>query len=80
MFRAYSISSYDHDNTRVSVTIKNVPNGYGTEIIYSSFKEGDPVVLEGPMGHELRVDPHAEQVLLIGGGIGITPSCRSSPI
>lgn len=73
MFRAYSISSYNHDHTRVSVTIKNVPNGYGTDIIYDSFKEGDAVILEGPMGRELRVEPHAEQVLLIGGGIGITP-------
>lgn len=73
MFRAYSISSYDHDHTQVSVTIKNVPNGYGTEIIHNRFKEGDPVILEGPMGRELRVDPHAEKVLLIGGGIGITP-------
>jgi NAD(P)H-flavin reductase len=73
MFRAYSISSYNHDNKRVSVTIKKVPNGYGTDIIYNTFKEGDPVILEGPMGHELRIDPHAEHVLLVGGGIGITP-------
>ena len=73
MFRAYSISSYDEDHTRVSVTVKNVPNGYGTEIIRNNFHQGDSVVLEGPMGRELRVDEHAEQVLLIGGGIGITP-------
>jgi NAD(P)H-flavin reductase len=73
MFRAYSISSSNHDKTRVSITIKKVPNGYGTDIIYTTFKEGDSVILEGPMGRELRVDKHAEQVLLIGGGIGITP-------
>jgi len=74
MFRAYSISSYNHDNKRLSVTIKKMPNGgYGTDIVYNTFKEGDTVVLEGPMGRELRVDPHAEHVLLVGGGIGITP-------
>lgn len=73
MFRAYSISSYNTDNRTLSVTIKQVPNGYGTDIIARNFHEGDTVVLEGPMGHELRVDPHAEHVLLIGGGIGITP-------
>jgi NAD(P)H-flavin reductase len=73
MFRAYSISSYNRDNKHLSVTIKKAPNGYGTDIVYNTFKEGDPVVLEGPMGRELRVDPHAEHVLLVGGGIGITP-------
>lgn len=73
MYRAYSISSYNEDGTTVSVTIKKMKDGYGTNIIFDSFKVGDVVELDGPMGHELVVDKNAEKVLLVAGGIGITP-------
>jgi NAD(P)H-flavin reductase/NAD-dependent dihydropyrimidine dehydrogenase PreA subunit len=73
MYRAYSISSYNEDSTKVSVTIKKMQDGYGTGIIFANFKVGDKVELEGPMGNELVVDKTAEKVLLVGGGIGITP-------
>lgn len=73
MFRAYTISSYNKDNTELSVTIKKASNGYGTNFIFDNFKEGDEITLEGPMGRDLLVDEKAEKVLLVGGGIGITP-------
>lgn len=73
MFRAYSISSYNEDGTSLSVTIKKVPNGYGTSKIFTSFNLGDAIILEGPMGRDLLVDETADKVLLVGGGIGITP-------
>lgn len=73
MYRAYSISSYNEGGTRVSVTIKKMKDGYGTNIIFDSFKVGDYVDFEGPMGHELVVDNNADNVLLVAGGIGITP-------
>lgn len=73
MFRAYSISSYGVDGTVVSVAVKRAKNGYGTDILFSEFKVGDQVTLEGPMGDELVVDKNATKILLVGGGIGITP-------
>lgn len=73
MYRAYSISSYNEDGTELSVTVKKLKDGYGSEIIEKGFKVGDRVELEGPMGRELIVDKNAEKVLLIAGGIGITP-------
>ncbi|KOA20782.1 benzoate 1,2-dioxygenase electron transfer component [Clostridium homopropionicum DSM 5847] len=73
MNRAYSISSYNEDDTILSVTVKNVKDGYGTEIMSQNLKVGDSVTLEGPMGHELVVDKTAKNILLVGGGIGITP-------
>jgi len=48
-------------------------NGFGTGLIYDNFKLGDKVELEGPMGRELVVDNKAKKVLLVAGGIGITP-------
>lgn len=73
MYRAYSISSYNEDGTGLSVTVKQIKDGYGSNIVTSSFKAGDRVELEGPMGRELIVDKGAEKVLLVAGGIGITP-------
>lgn len=73
MYRAYSISSYNQDGKALSVTIKKVPDGYGTGIIFDNFNEGDTVELEGPMGNELSVDKNADKVLFVAGGIGITP-------
>lgn len=73
MSRAYSISSYDKAGKSLSVTIKNMKDGYGTEIISNTFKTGDKVELEGPLGKELVVDKSVKKVLLIAGGIGITP-------
>jgi NAD(P)H-flavin reductase/polyferredoxin len=73
MYRAYSISSYNEDGTSVSVIIKKAPNGYGTGIIFDSFKVGDMIELDGPLGNELIVDKSAEKVLFVANGIGITP-------
>lgn len=73
MYRAYSISSYSEDGTKLSVTIKKLPDGFGTNIIFDNFKEGNTVQLEGPMGNELIVDKKADKVLFVAGGIGITP-------
>ncbi len=72
-FRAYSISSFNEDNTKLSIIIKKVEKGYGTNIIFNDLKVGDIVELEGPMGDELIVDNSAEKILFIGNGIGITP-------
>ena len=72
-FRAYSISSYNEDGRALSVIIKRVERGYGTEIIFNEFKVGDTIELEGPLGDELILDQNAENVLFIANGIGITP-------
>lgn len=73
MFRAYSISSPGIDDNRLRVTVKKMENGLGTDIVFNRFKEGDKVELEGPLGRELVVSKKADKVLLVAGGIGITP-------
>ena len=73
MYRAFSISSYNKNNQSLSVTVKRMPKGFGSDIIFDTFNEGDVVHLEGPMGHELVVDKSQDKLLLVAGGIGITP-------
>jgi len=72
MFRAYSVSGLGADR-EVRLTIKRVPQGYATSVIFDTFVTGTHVVLEGPMGQELFVKPGVEKALLVAGGIGITP-------
>ncbi len=73
MYRAYSIASYNEDSSSLSIIIKRVSDGYGTNIIFDQFKEGDIITLEGPLGNELLVDKNAKKVLFVANGIGITP-------
>jgi NAD(P)H-flavin reductase/NAD-dependent dihydropyrimidine dehydrogenase PreA subunit len=73
MFRAFSISGYDVEQGEIRVSIKQVPNGYGTTLISQGYAVGDKVELEGPMGRELIVDKKSEELVLVAGGIGITP-------
>lgn len=73
MYRAYSISTEGNDGTGVRITVKKVPDGYGTDMIFSNVKEGDIVTLQGPMGRELIVDKSAKEAIFVAGGIGITP-------
>lgn len=74
MYRAYSISSTDpSDPSRLSVTVMDKPGGYGSHVVFNQFAEGQSIELQGPMGHELLVDKSASHVLLVAGGIGITP-------
>jgi NAD(P)H-flavin reductase/NAD-dependent dihydropyrimidine dehydrogenase PreA subunit len=73
MFRAFSVSYFDEEKNRVSVTVKDVPGGYGTDILFNKFSEGQDVILEGPIGDELIIDKSTTKALLVGGGIGITP-------
>ncbi len=73
MFRAFSISGYDAEKGEIRVTVKQVPDGYGTTLISEGYAIGDTVELEGPMGRELIVDKKSEELVLVAGGIGITP-------
>lgn len=73
MFRAFSVSFFNAETKRIGVTVKHVPGGYGTDILFNNFAEGRTVILEGPIGDELIIDVKTDKALLVGGGIGITP-------
>lgn len=71
--RAYTVSGYNKEENLLRITIKKVEKGYGTEIIYNTFKVGKTVIVEGPMGEELIVDKEHKNIILMAAGIGITP-------
>ncbi len=73
MYRAYTISGSGSDNSEIRVTVKRLPDGYGTNLLFNNFREGDLLTLKGPLGRELRVNLESEELLFIANGIGITP-------
>lgn len=73
IFRAFSISGFSPDKNEVRVTVKKMENGLGSSQIFNRFHAGDTVELEGPTGNELVIDKTASKILLVAGGIGITP-------
>ena len=73
MFRAYSISASQDDHTEITITVKKLPDGYGTNLLFENFREGDLVTLKGPMGKDIRIDPTGKELMFISNGIGVTP-------
>ena len=73
MFRAYSISSSNPQNSEIRITVKKLPGGYGTHLLFQNLQEGSTLTLKGPMGKELRIDPSGKELLFVSNGIGITP-------
>lgn len=80
-FRYYSFSdSYDAGYYRVSVkkepppaNMPGVPGGLCSSYLYDTAREGDILEAKGPSG-EFSLDPAGDRpVVLIAGGIGITP-------
>ncbi len=71
VFRAYSISSTPDECDILRLAIKKVPDGLGSPLVYE-FKEGDTVILEGPMG-DFTLQKDTKDVIFVANGIGITP-------
>ncbi|MFW5790425.1 MAG: 4Fe-4S dicluster domain-containing protein [Bacillota bacterium] len=73
MFKAYSIAGIEDGGSLIKISVMKVTQGYGTSIMFEEFEEGMEIELKGPMGHELIIDKNTEDILLVAGGIGITP-------
>ena len=70
--RAYSGSSSALDPSRITITVKRVEGGAVSNAINDTAKVGEVVEILGPSGH-FTVPEAVEELVLIGGGSGITP-------
>lgn len=66
--RPISVSSIDNDN--ISIIYKLI--GRGTEDL-SKIEKGDKLEIMGPLGRFFSIHEDLDEVLLIGGGVGIPP-------
>lgn len=64
------ISIYDADDGVIRLLYRVV--GSGTEIL-SEKKAGNKISLQGPLGKGFHLSKSPEEVLLVGGGVGIAP-------
>lgn len=73
VMRSYTISSSPSVPYSISLTIKRVPGGKVSNWLHDHLREGDEVVAHGPVGNFNIIDHPARKLLLLSGGVGITP-------
>jgi ferredoxin-NADP reductase len=73
LMRSYTISSSPSLPCSFALTIKRVPGGKVSNWMHEHFAEGDRLWVHGPAGQFNLTDFPADKVLLLSGGVGITP-------
>jgi ferredoxin-NADP reductase len=73
MNRSYSISSSPTQGDYVDLTVRREPRGAVSRHIDDLLKVGDSIEVGGPVGRFTFSGTEADSVVLIGGGVGITP-------
>jgi glycine betaine catabolism B len=72
--RSYTIASSPTRNAYCEISVKKSPNGNGgSKHLHETWREGARVKVAAPAGKFYFAGTEAEQVVLIAGGIGITP-------
>ena len=73
VMRSYTISSSPSVPYSFSITVKKVPGGQVSNWLHENMSEGHELAVHGPVGLFNCIDYPAEKVLLLSGGVGITP-------
>ncbi|WP_456748810.1 FAD-binding oxidoreductase [Bradyrhizobium sp. USDA 4354] len=71
--RSYTIASSAAQTAYVETTIKRQEGGLLSDYMHGHLKQGDLVEVTGPSGAFTFTGTEADSVVLIGGGVGITP-------
>jgi ferredoxin-NADP reductase/DMSO/TMAO reductase YedYZ heme-binding membrane subunit len=71
--RSYTIASSPTRNHYVEISVKRAANGYGSKHLHDTWREGDLISVSAPAGKFFFAGHEAERIVLIAGGIGITP-------
>ncbi|CAN5776237.1 hypothetical protein BH11MYX3_BH11MYX3_18440 [soil metagenome] len=71
--RSYTIASSPTRSAYCEISVKKAVNGYGSKHLHETWKEGDLVRVSAPAGTFVFAGHESERVVLLAGGIGITP-------
>ena len=71
--RSYTIASSPTRNAYVEISVKKAQNGYGSKHLHETWHEGQLISVSAPAGKSFFAGHEAQKVVLIAGGIGITP-------
>ena len=73
-WRSFTISSAPNDGSRIDLTIKRNPYGTVSKFLHDAISPGAVLTVKGPQGGFFLDDSiHAEPLVLISAGSGITP-------
>lgn len=71
--RSYTISSSPTRPDYCEITVKRVPDGYASHFLHDQVVEGDRIAVSAPAGVFVFAGHESEQIVLLAGGVGITP-------
>ncbi len=71
--RSYSIASSPTERDYAEITVKREPFGVMSGYLHEQVKEGDELEVDAPWGRFTFTGAEADSIVLIGGGVGITP-------
>ncbi len=71
--RSYTIASSPTQHDYVECTVKHQAGGEVSDFLHSRVQEGDLLEFSGPSGSFTFTGRECKCILLIGGGVGITP-------
>ncbi len=71
--RSYTISSSPTQGYYCEMTVKREAQGAGSRYLHDTVKEGDTLEIQAPNGKFIFTGQEADGVVLISGGVGITP-------
>ena len=71
--RSYTISSSPAQGYYCEISVKREDQGLGSRYLHDVLKEGDTLDVRGPSGKFTFTGKESDSIVLIGGGVGITP-------
>jgi len=71
--RSYTIASTPTQRDFAELTVKHEPGGVVSGFLHERLKEGDLIECSGPTGSFIFTGRECTCILLVGGGVGITP-------
>ena len=71
--RSYTISSSPSQGYHCEISVKREDQGLGSRYLHDVLKEGDTLDVRGPSGKFTFTGKGSDSIVLIGGGVGITP-------
>ena len=71
--RSYTIASPPTRTHSVEISVKRAPAGHGSWHMHDTVKEGDVIKVSAPAGKFFFAGHEAKRIVLVAGGVGITP-------
>ena len=71
--RAYTIASSPNQSRFLEITVKREATGGGSQYLHDNVQVGQMLSVKGPQGDFTFVGDEADGIVMIAGGVGITP-------